>query len=73
MAPDVSVLAKVELLPLTAWGSESRFSLKPPPDLTDSAASESDATAPAPSRISCFARGSVVFYQALLAFAFQVF
>ena len=62
VAPEVSVLAKVELLPLTDWGFESLLSLKPPPELADSAARESDATAPAPSLMgSSLARGSVVF------------
>lgn len=52
MAPEVLVLAKVELAPATPEGSELRFSLKPPPAREESAARESDATAPAPSRIS---------------------
>lgn len=52
MAPEVLALANVELEPETPWGSLLRFSEKSPPALVDSAARESDATAPAPSRIS---------------------
>ena len=62
VAAEVSSLAKVELLPLTLRGSEPRFSAKSPPELTDSAARESDATAPAPSLMMSFVAGSVVFY-----------
>ena len=62
LAAEVSVLARVELLPLTGEGSASRFWLNSPPARVDSAARESEATMPAPSLIGCsFARGSVVF------------
>jgi hypothetical protein len=43
------VFAKVELDPETDWGSPLRLEEKPPPALMESAARESDATAPAPS------------------------
>ena len=62
VAPEVSSLAKVELLPFTDEGSESLLSPKPPPERVDSAARESEATGPAPSRVSCLAAGSVVFW-----------
>ena len=62
VALEVSVLARVELAPLTERGFESRFSLKAPPDLADSAARESEATAPAPSGIRSLVAGSVVFW-----------
>ena len=45
------MLLKVELLPLTARGSLSRFSENLPPERADSAARESEATAPAPSSV----------------------
>lgn len=45
------MLLKVEELPLTDRGSELRFSLNAPPERADSAARESEATAPAPSRM----------------------
>lgn len=61
VALEVSSLANVELAPFTANGSESRFSENPPPARVDSAARESEATGPAPSRSSFLARGSVVF------------
>lgn len=62
LAAEVSVLARVELLPLTGEGSASRFWLNSPPARVDSAARESEAIIPAPSLIGCsFARGSVVF------------
>jgi hypothetical protein len=43
------VFAKVELDPETDCGSLLRLEAKPPPALVESAARESDATAPAPS------------------------
>ena len=49
MAPEVSVLLKVDEEPDCLRGSELRFSLKAPPERADSAARESEATAPAPS------------------------
>jgi hypothetical protein len=49
VAPEVSVFAYVELAPFTPEGSELRFSENPPPERVDSAARESDATAPADS------------------------
>lgn len=45
------MLLKVEELPLTDCGAESRFSEKAPPERVDSAARESEATGPAPSRV----------------------
>lgn len=50
-APEVSVLLKVEALPLTACGAESRFAAKAPLARVDSAARESEAMGPAPSRV----------------------
>ena len=62
VAPDMSVLLKVEELPETERGSELRFAPKAPPDCTDSAASESEATAPVPSCIGSLNRsGAEVF------------
>ena len=49
MAPEVSVLLKVDEEPDCLRGSESRFSPNAPPERVDSAARESEATAPAPS------------------------
>lgn len=49
MAPEVSVLLKVDEEPDCLRGSELRFSLKAPLERADSAARESEATAPAPS------------------------
>lgn len=46
MAPEVSVLLKVEELPETERGSEFLFLLNSPPEFTDSAARESEAIAP---------------------------
>ena len=61
VAAEVSVLARVEELPLTARGSLSRFALKAPPARVDSAARESEATGPAPSVVEAWVAGSVVF------------
>lgn len=44
-------LANVEFSPATPRGSELRFEENPPPARVDSAASESDATEPALSRM----------------------
>ena len=52
MAPEVLVFAKVELEPDTPWGSLPLFSPNLPPARSESAARESEATAPAPSSIS---------------------
>ena len=49
VAAEVSVLLKVDEEPDCLRGSESRFSPKAPPERADSAARESEATAPAPS------------------------
>ena len=57
----VSVVAKVELEPETPDGSAPRFEAKAPPLRWDSAASESDATAPAPSVVGLLVAGSLVF------------
>ena len=51
VAPEVSVLLKVEELPDTERGSELRFSLNAPPELADSAARESEAMGPGPSSL----------------------
>jgi hypothetical protein len=50
-APDVFVLANVELAPATPRGSLPRFWLKSPPARVESAATLSDAIAPAFSSI----------------------
>ena len=61
MAPEVSVLAKVELPPFTERGSASRFCPKAPPERDDSAARESEVIAPGPSFLGFLNRsGSVV-------------
>jgi hypothetical protein len=65
VAPDVFSFAKVELEPLTPCGSLLRFSENPPPALVDSAARESDATAPAPSWMTC-ALGSLTYWEILV-------
>ena len=62
LAPDVSSLANVDLLPDTDCGFESRFSLNAPPALADSAARESEAMGPAPSWIGFRDSGSDVCY-----------
>lgn len=57
----MSVLLRVEELPLTDWGAASRLLLKAPPERVDSAARESEAMAPAPSAMRFWeASGSVV-------------
>lgn len=65
VAPDVFSFAKVELEPLTPCGSLLRFSENPPPALVDSAARESEATAPAPSWMTC-ALGSLTYWEILV-------
>ena len=57
----MSVLLRVDLLPSTERGLESRFSPNAPPVRVDSAARESEATGPAPSRMGILEAGSVVF------------
>ncbi len=47
MAPEVSLFANVELEPETPSGALPRLELKSPPAVVDSAARESEATAPA--------------------------
>ena len=61
VAAEVSVVARVELAPLTERGVALRFSANLPPAWTDSAARESEAMGPADSRDGWAALGSVVF------------
>ena len=65
VAPDVFSFAKVELEPLTPCGALLRVSENPPPALVDSAARESEATAPAPSWMTC-ALGSLTCWEMLV-------
>ncbi len=62
MAPEVSVVLKVDEEPDCLRGWLSRLSPNLPPDRADSAARESDATEPAPSVVGLLLRsGSEVF------------
>ena len=73
-APDVPVLARVDLPPSTDRGALSLFSANFPPPRTDSAARESLATDPAPSSVGWARRaGSEVVYEKsqLISFSLQ--
>lgn len=62
VAPEVSVVLKVDLEPDTERGSLLRLAEKPPPERADSAARESEAMGPGPSCLGWReAAGSVVF------------
>lgn len=63
------MFAKVELEPFTPRGSLSRFEANPPPERVDSAARESEATAPAPSLMTG-AFESVTWMEFVLVFCF---